>query len=113
MQLPESITMPSADAATSVVAPPPRKLPAPDGVGWWGESWRIFCAAPGTWLGMFVLFVVISVALVLVPVVGSLVHTVLTPVFAGGAMLGCHALARGEPLRVSHLFEGFQHGRLT
>lgn len=112
MQLSESTTTPSADAATSA-APPPRKLPAADGIGWWGESWRIFCAAPGTWLGIFVLFVVISVALVLVPVVGSLVHTVLTPVFAGGAMLGCHALARGEPLRVGHLFEGFQHGRLA
>jgi hypothetical protein len=32
-------------------------------------------------------------------------------VFAGGAMLGCHALARGEPLRVGHLFEGFQGNR--
>jgi len=112
MQLPESTTAPPADAPTSA-APPPRKLPAADGIGWWSESWRIFCAAPGTWLGIFVLFIVISVALVLVPVVGSLIHTVLTPVFAGGAMLGCHALARGEPLRVGHLFEGFQHGRLA
>ena len=42
----------------------------------------------------------------LVPLVGSLVHTVLTPVFVGGVMLGCHALARGEPLRIGHLFEG-------
>ena len=26
----------------------------------------------------------------------------------GGLMMGCRALDRGEPLRVSHLFEGFQ-----
>jgi uncharacterized membrane protein len=112
MQLPEPTTAPPADAATPA-APPPRKLAAADGIGWWSESWRIFCAAPGPWLGIFVLFIVISIALVMIPVVGSLVHTVLTPVFAGGAMLGCHALARGEPLRVGHLFEGFQHGRLA
>lgn len=112
MQLPQPTASPGPDAAPSA-APPPRHLPAGDGIGWWGESWRIFCAAPGIWLGIFVLFVVLSIALVLVPVVGSLVHTVLTPVFAGGAMLGCHALARGEPLRVGHLFEGFQQGRLA
>jgi len=33
------------------------------------------------------------------------------PAFAGGIMLGCHALARGEPLRIAHLFEGFGSGR--
>lgn len=109
---PPAMTAPAPDDATSP-APPPRHLPAADGIGWWGESWRIFCAAPGVWLGMFVVFVVISIALMLIPVVGSLAHTVVTPVFAGGAMLGCHALARGEPLRIGHLFEGFQHGRLA
>lgn len=110
MQMPQSTPTPPAEAALPP-APPPRRLPAADGIGWWGESWRIFCAAPSTWLGIFALFIIISIALVLVPIVGSLIHTVLTPVFAGGAMLGCHALARGEPLRVGHLFEGFQHGR--
>jgi uncharacterized membrane protein len=65
------------------------------------------------WIGIFVLFVIASIALVLVPLVGSLVHTVLLPVFAGGVMLGCHALARGEPLRIGHLFEGFQRGRFA
>ena len=65
------------------------------------------------WIGIFVVFVVVSIALVLVPIVGSLAHTVLTPVFAGGVMLGCHALARGEPLRIGHLFEGFQGGRFA
>jgi hypothetical protein len=29
-------------------------------------------------------------------------------VFVGGVMLGCHALDRDAPLRVAHLFEGFQ-----
>jgi uncharacterized membrane protein len=50
---------------------------------------------------------------VLVPLIGSLVHTVLLPVMAGGVMLGCDALARGEPLRIGHLFDGFQGGRFA
>ena len=94
-------------------SPPPRLLAAGDGAAWWGESWRIFCAAPFAWVGIFVVFVVLSIALVMIPVVGSLVHTVLTPVFAGGVMLGCHALARGRPLTIGHLFEGFQRGRFA
>src|SRR6188472_4244475 len=109
------ISQPQPGAVTATgsgpSAPPPRHLAAGEGAGWWGEGWRIFCAAPAVWIGIFVVFVVVSIALVLVPIIGSLAHTLLTPVFAGGVMLGCHALARGEPLRVGHLFEGFQGGR--
>jgi uncharacterized membrane protein len=89
-------------------APPPRLLGAGEGAAWWGESWRIFCASPWSWLGIFVVFVLLSIGLVMIPFVGSVAHTVLTPVFAGGVMLGCHALARGRPLGVGHLFEGFR-----
>jgi uncharacterized membrane protein len=105
-------TLPAATTPTGS-APEPRHLAAGDGAAWWGESWRIFCAAPAVWIGIFVLFIVVSIALVIVPLIGSLVHTVLLPVMAGGVMLGCDALARGEPLRIGHLFEGFQRGRFA
>jgi uncharacterized membrane protein len=111
MQVTQSQQASSSPDATLGPAPPPRQLAAGEGAAWWGESWRIFCAAPAAWIGVFVIFVIVSIALVMVPIVGSLIHTVLTPVFVGGAMLGCHALARGEPLRIGHLFEGFQGGR--
>jgi uncharacterized membrane protein len=58
-------------------------------------------------------FVVLSIGLVMIPLVGSVASTVLTPVFAGGVMLGCQALADGRPLTIGHLFEGFQHGRFA
>ena len=106
-------TVPAAPDDMEGPAPPPRLLAAGEGAAWWGESWRIFSAAPLPWLGIFVVFVVLSIALVMVPIVGSIVHTVLTPVFAGGVMLGCHALARGRPLSIGHLFEGFQRGRFA
>ena len=105
------VSGPPADAEGS--APPPRRLAAGEGAAWWGESWRIFCAAPGVWLALFVVFVVLSIGLVFIPVVGSVVHTVLTPMFAGGVMLGCDALARGRPLTIGHLFEGFQGPRFA
>lgn len=113
MEISQPQTAAPSSAAVASSAPPPRHLAAGEGAAWWGESWRIFCAAPAVWIGIFVIFVVVSIALVLVPLVGSLVHTLLTPVFVGGVMLGCNALARGEPLRIGHLFEGFQGGRLA
>jgi len=106
---------PATASSTSAEGPaqPPRALAAGAGAAWWAESWRIFCAAPWVWIAILVVFCVLSIALVLIPVVGSLAHTVLTPVFAGGVMLGCHALAQGRPLTIGHLFEGFQSGRLA
>lgn len=92
-------------------APEARKLDAGHGAAWWSESWSIFTAAPGTWIGIVVVLLVIMFCMVLVPVIGSVAQTLLFPVFAGGIMLGCQALARGEPLRLAHLFEGFQGGR--
>jgi uncharacterized membrane protein len=59
------------------------------------------------------ILLVLMFLLVLVPFVGGIAQTLLLPVFAGGVMLGCHALARGEPLRVGHLFEGFQGNRFA
>jgi len=113
MDLQNSATVAGTLPGPAPGAPPPRQLAAGEGAAWWGESWRIFCAAPAVWIGIFVLFVIVSIALVMIPVVGSLIHTVLIPVLAGGVMLGCHALARGEPLRIGHLFEGFQGGRFA
>ena len=43
-----------------------------------------------------------------IPYVGTVAPLLLTPVFMGGIMLGCQAIERDEPLRVAHLFEGFQ-----
>jgi hypothetical protein len=89
----------------------PRSLPAGAGVEFWGEAWRIFAAAPLPWILIVLIYVVISLALGWIPVVGGLVSTVLTPVFGGGVMLACHALARGEPLSPVNLFDGFREGR--
>ena len=95
--------------------PHPHQGISPPGAGaqWWSESWRVFSAAPLPWLGISVVFILLSVALVKIPVVGGLIDTVVTPVFAGGVMLGCDALARGRPLSIAHLFEGFQGPRFA
>lgn len=106
------VPQPSATiAAGAGVSPAPRHLSASYGAAWWGEGWRVFAASPWVWLGIVVILLVIMFILMLIPFLGGIAQTLLMPVFAGGVMLGCNALARGEPLRVNHLFDGFGAGR--
>ena len=86
----------------------PQVVDAGRGAAWWGEGFRLFTSSFWTWIGIMLIYIIISMVINLVPYVGSLGHWLLTPVFMGGLMMGCAALDRGEPLRVAHLFEGFQ-----
>jgi uncharacterized membrane protein len=82
-------------------------------VSWISEGWQIFTAAPGTWIAILIIFALIMIAVGLVPLLGALVQPILSAVLSGGVVLGCHALARGEPLTIAHLFEGFKAPRLS
>lgn len=86
----------------------PRVVEGTRGSAWWGEGWRLFRLRPGMWVAIILLYAAITVLVSYVPYVGDLGTSLLTPVFVGGMMIGCRALDRGEPLRISHLFEGFQ-----
>jgi uncharacterized membrane protein len=89
-------------------APPPiAAVDAGNGLAWWSAGWRLFTGAPGVWLAITVLYLVIMVMLSFVPVLGSLATTLLAPVFAGGVMAGCRVADRGGALTVAHLFAGF------
>lgn len=92
-------------------APPPRTSPAAvdagRGVAWWTEGWRLFAAAPGVWVAIALVFIVIMVMLSMIPMIGSLASTLLAPVLAGGVLTGCRALDRGGELTVAQLFASF------
>jgi uncharacterized membrane protein len=105
---PPSPPPPGSDPSALRSSPPPiAAVEAGNGLAWWAEGWRMFTGAPGVWLVITVLYLVIMVILSFVPVLGSLATTVLAPVFAGGVLLGCRAADRGGALSVAHLFAGF------
>lgn len=85
-----------------------RSVPAAQGWAWIAQGWGLFMRNPLVWVLIGVVFTLIFIALHFLPVVGPLAAVVLTPVFAGGAMLGCRAIERGEPLSFDHLFAGFR-----
>src|SRR5690242_12858310 len=82
------------------------------GVEWLVDGWRLFIAAPGVWVAISALVLVACFLVSLVPVIGGIALSFLLPVAFAGMLAGCRELARGGPLRVDHLFIGFQ-GRDT
>lgn len=85
-----------------------RAVSAGRGWAWIVEGWALFQRAPGPWIAITVVGVVILVALSMVPVLGQIALTVLTPVFTAGLMLGCRSLQDGGTLEVPHLIGGFR-----
>lgn len=89
----------------------PRALPAGRGTAWWSEGWQVFKAAPGIWLLITVVLFLIMAVLSLVPILGNLAQSALGPVFGGGLALACHGLAKGRPLGIANMFDGFTGDR--
>ena len=100
------------ETTTVAAAPPePRVVRASRGADWIAEAFALFRQQPGVWIGILVIWLVLSTVIAAVPVL-SVLGTFLNPVFTAGIMLGCASQARGEGLRVEHLFAGFRSGRV-
>jgi uncharacterized membrane protein len=85
-----------------------KSVPAANGWNWIAEGWALFKAAPGLWIGMIVVFMVMYLAAMLVPFIGPVAQYLLMPVFMGGIAAGCRAIDDGSGLQFNHLFAGFQ-----
>lgn len=86
--------------------PEGRGVPAGNGVAWLQRGWELFRMAPGPWVLLCIVYLVVAIVLGMIPVVNFLFNLAV-PIFTGGIMLGCKALEDGEELTVGHLFAGF------
>ncbi len=85
----------------------PRKVPAAHGLSWVARGFWHFRTGALAWVLITVIFVALSIAVGLIPFVAGVVVTILSPILAGGVMLGAHEQDQGRALRVEHLFAGF------
>lgn len=85
-----------------------KQVPAANALGWIVSGFNLFKANPAMWIILFVIYLAIIVPISLVPVIGSIVSTLLAPVFAAGLMWGCQAITKNEDLEINHLFAGFK-----
>lgn len=84
-----------------------RKLPPRRGFAWTPASWQIFKLSPGRWILVFVVYMVVLLALAIIPG-ASLLASILMPVVTAGIMVGIRDLEAGEPLRVATLIAAFK-----
>ncbi|WPL10755.1 MULTISPECIES: BPSS1780 family membrane protein [Thiorhodovibrio] len=108
---PPAFMPPPAAAASShrATTPEPAVVPMGHGLSWIVSGWGLFKQAPLAWIGALLVFMLINIALALVPVIGSVASMLISPVLIGGLMAGAHAQASGEHFGVGHLFEGFKN----
>jgi uncharacterized membrane protein len=85
----------------------PRQLPAGAGLNWLSEGWKFFAQAPGVWIGIALIWMLLVVVASMLPLIGGFAASMLGVVLSAGVALGCQAMRRGETLEVSHLFAGF------
>ena len=97
-----------ANIATETFVPEGRTRDAGQGTAWLSAAWELFKSAPGIWIALVVIYIVLAMVLSFIPMIGQLALTLLGPVFMGGILLGCKALDDGGELRIDHLFAGFK-----
>ncbi len=88
----------------------PQHQRAGRGWGWIVDGWGLFKQVPGTWLGIFVVWVLVHIAANIVPM-GSLVTAILGPVLGAGFLLAAKSQEAGQPVGVGHLFSAFKGER--
>jgi len=83
-----------------------KTVEAAEGVNWFAEGWRLFKLNPGAWLLILIVYLVISLILTFVPVIGRLALMVIGPALGAGVFRGARKLDQGGGLEVQDLFSG-------
>ena len=104
---PKAAVLQPASADDGLFVEEGQKVAAGRGGTWWAQAWELFKMAPGTWVLIFIVFMVLSLVFAIIPL-GSLVTNICYPVVAAGVMLGCRSLEEGNGLTVGHLFAAFK-----
>jgi hypothetical protein len=88
--------------------PEGRGVPAGNGWKWIADAWSFTGDQRWTFVGLFVLLLLVQIVAQLIPLIGPLAVSLFSPVLIGGFALGCDAVRQGRPIEVGHLFAGFQ-----
>ena len=97
----------AAETTDGTYIPDGQRVATSRGSEWFGEAWNLFKASPGTWVAIYVIFLVAWIVLAILPA-GSLLSSLCYPAVAAGIMMGCKSLEEGGELKVGHLFVGFK-----
>lgn len=84
-------------------------VPMKDSLRWFGQAWREhFVKAPLAWLALLGLWLIATIVMMLIPLVGQVAGNILQPAFFAGIMLACRAQERGVDPQMNSLAAGFR-----
>jgi uncharacterized membrane protein len=84
-----------------------RRVPIGRGWSWIAEAFGLFRRNPLIWIALNLVLLLIALALGQIPVLGSYLIYLLTPVFLAGLMTAARDTERGVEIEIAHLFRGF------
>lgn len=84
------------------------ELKASRGAGWIVEAFELFRRAPLAWIALCSAWIVITLVLLLVPLVGQAIANFLQPVFFASFAIVAYKQAAGERVLIADLFSGFK-----
>lgn len=85
-----------------------RGVAAGRGWDWIASGWELFKKQIGMWIALLILFIVVMAVIAVVPVLGGIASTLLTPVFSAGLFVAAKAVDEGRSLEFGQLFAGFR-----
>ena len=94
--------------ATYESHPQPRLVGVDRATAWLTEGWRVFVAAPGVWVAIGVVFMMIYLLCNMVPILGGIASTLLFPVLAAGLLECSRIVSAGGVLQFDQMFAGFR-----
>jgi hypothetical protein len=84
------------------------EIPASRGIAWLGEAFHLFRRKPMAWIGLCAGWIVITVGLLMVPILGGVVANFLQPVFFASFAIAAYRQAAGEDVVMGDLFLAFR-----
>lgn len=90
-----------------MTSPEPRSVDAGRGLEWWARSWALFMKAPGMWVVLGLVVLIVFLVLGVIPLLGTLATSLLLPVFLGQWMLAARKVEGGGTLEINDLFTLF------
>ncbi|MEO5692573.1 MAG: BPSS1780 family membrane protein [Usitatibacter sp.] len=84
------------------------EVPATRGAGWLGLAFNLFRRKPMAWIGLCAGWLIITLGLVVVPLIGGVIANFLQPVFFASFAITALRQSAGEPVLPGDLFLGFR-----
>ena len=85
-----------------------RQVKAKQGLQWIMSGFYLFRQSPAAWIIVVFTMVLIATTLALVPLLGTFLFTLISPVFLAGIMQGCRNQEQGQRMALAHLFIAFK-----